>query len=298
MSRFKFSRLMVAAFWLLGGAFLAHAVSAAPSSAPSPQAGRLVSLGGAVTEIVHALGAGDRLIAVDSTSTYPEAVTRLDNVGYLRRMSAEPILALGPHMVLASDDAGPPAVLDQIRAAGTPVHMIPDEPGIAGLKDKIRAVGAALGREGAADALVRELAGALAPFPPQVNDRPQVLFFLSAGRGAPRAAGEGTSAAAMIRLAGGVNAASGFQGYKSLSAEEILRLQPDYLLVDAGSLARMGGRDAFLNRPAIRASAAAQAGRVVVMDALRLLGFGPRTPGAVRDLAAAIDTLPEREAAR
>ncbi|HWT61915.1 MAG TPA: ABC transporter substrate-binding protein, partial [Ochrobactrum sp.] len=61
---------------------------------------RLVSVGGAVTEIVYALGAGDRLVARDQTSTYPEEARKLVDVGYMRRLSLEGVLSVNPTGIL------------------------------------------------------------------------------------------------------------------------------------------------------------------------------------------------------
>ena len=72
----------------------------------------LVSIDGALTEIVYALGAEDRLVGVDSTSVYPEAVQSLPQVGYMRQLSAEGILSLQPDLVLATRDAGPEPVFE------------------------------------------------------------------------------------------------------------------------------------------------------------------------------------------
>ena len=66
---------------------LLAALLAAPALAAPPE--RVVSLGGAVTEIVVALGAQDRLVARDSTSEYPPSVTALPDVGYVRALSPE-----------------------------------------------------------------------------------------------------------------------------------------------------------------------------------------------------------------
>ena len=59
---------------------------------------RLLSIGGSVTEIVHALGQGDRLVARDTTSTYPPEVTDLPDVGYARALSPEGVLSVDPSL--------------------------------------------------------------------------------------------------------------------------------------------------------------------------------------------------------
>ncbi|RMF11444.1 MAG: hemin ABC transporter substrate-binding protein, partial [Alphaproteobacteria bacterium] len=171
---------------------------------------RVVSIGGAVTEIIYALGLSYRVVAVDSTSRYPVEVTSKPNVGYMRQLAAEPILALEPSLVLAVQDSGPPAVLDQLREAGLPVVLIPDVPSPLGVLDKIARVAAALGEPEKGRVLEARLKAeldALTAAVARVPRRPRVLFLLSVGSGgAPLAAGRNTSAAGIIELAGGINA--------------------------------------------------------------------------------------------
>jgi iron complex transport system substrate-binding protein len=115
-----------------------------------------------------------------------------------------------------------------------------------------------------------------------------VLFLLSIGDGAPLAAGLGTSAAGIIALAGGENAIDGFEGYKPLTPEAAATAAPDVLLVTTRTLEALGGPQAVLARPEIAATKAGRDGRLVALDGLLLLGFGPRTPEAIRALASAL----------
>ena len=67
--------------------------------------GRIIAIGGSITEIIYALGAEDKLVAVDSTSMYPaSALERHPDVGYMRALSAEPVLSVAPDVILAIDD--------------------------------------------------------------------------------------------------------------------------------------------------------------------------------------------------
>ncbi|MFW5679490.1 MAG: heme/hemin ABC transporter substrate-binding protein [Pseudomonadota bacterium] len=269
---------------VLAGALL---VAATPALASE----RLVSLGGDVTEIVFALGAGDRLVAVDGTSQYPATAEDLPDVGYLRRLAAEPIVALAPDLVLASAAAGPPVVLDQLAKAGIPVVTVPDEPDVAGVVAKIEAVGAALDLPSEAKRLANDVERRVAAVDEAlggVPDRPRVLFMLDIGRGAPLTGGRDTSAAAIIALAGGANAVDGFAGYKPLSQEAAIVAAPDVVLLPEATLQALGGPEALFERPELRSSPAAAAGRVVAMDGLLLLGFGPRLGEAVLTLARAL----------
>ena len=133
---------------------------------------RVLSLGGATTEIVYALGAGSSLIAADSTSTFPAAAAALPKLGYVRALSAEGMLSMAPDMVLAAPEAGPPAVLDQVTAAGLRVIHLPDGATEAGLLDRIRAVGASLNRPGPAAMLAADVQAKLARVQPPSPPRP------------------------------------------------------------------------------------------------------------------------------
>ncbi|MGM0561450.1 MAG: heme/hemin ABC transporter substrate-binding protein [Pseudomonadota bacterium] len=271
-----------------------------PASAQEPAPERVVSIGGAVTEIIHELGAKARLVAVDSTSLYPpEALERLPDVGYLRALSAEPILALKPDLVLALEEAGPPEALAHLRSAGVRVEIVPNDPTPAGVAEKTRVVGTALGLAEEADRLARHLESELTALEvalAKAEPRPRVLFLLSVGRGAPMAAGRETTADGIISLAGGRNAVRAFESFKPLSPEAALSAAPEVLLVTRSTLEALGGRESLLGRPEIAGTPVGDTGRLVVMDALLLLGFGPRTPQAVRELAAELQpnlALPE-----
>lgn len=271
---------------LLAGAAL---LAAPPLGAAAPA--RVLVLGGDLAEIAFALGAGGRVIATDDTAEWPPEAGALPKVGYLRRLSAEGILALAPDLVLACPDAGPPAVLDQLRAGGLDVRIGPGGRDYAAVAPKIAFVGAALGLApeaaalaGRTEAEMARVEAALAA----VDDAPAVVFLISVGRGAPMAAGAGTAADAMIRLAHGRNAVAGFDGYKPLSAEAAVGLAPDVVLLPDHAVDPAGGPEQALATAGLADTPAGRDGRVVVMDGLKLLGFGPRTPEAVAELARAL----------
>ncbi len=278
------------------------AALAAVAALPATAAERVVSVGGSITEIVYALGEQDRLVAVDSTSLYPEAATELPDVGYLRQLSAEPILSLEPTLVLAEPDAGPPAALNQLRAAGVEVMVAPEDTSPEGISAKIEAIAAALDAPEAGRALAERVAAEFATLARDreaLSGRPKVLFLLAVGNGAPLAGGADTSSDAVIALAGGVNAVEGFTGYKPLSPEAIVGAAPDFILVTERTLGLLGGREGLRALPGIAATPAGHAeGGIVAMDGLELLGFGPRAPAAARELMVALHpAAPQRSAA-
>lgn len=270
---------------------LAGAGHAAATACSGPEGMRLVSVGGALTEIVHALGAQDRLVGVDSTSVHPAAAMELPDVGYLRTLPAEGVLSLAPTLVIAEDDAGPAAALDQIRMTGTELVIVPDDHTIEGVATKIATVAGLLECTQEGEAMIADLrrgADALAAAVAGLESRPRVMFLLNIGQGAPMGGGAQTSADGIIALAGGTNALAAIEGFKPVSAEATIAARPDVILMARTSVESLGGREAVLALPQIALTQAGRNERLVVMDGLLLLGFGPRTVQAARELAEAL----------
>ncbi len=249
---------------------------------------RVISLGGAVTEMIYALGEQDRLAGVDVTSTVPAAVHRLPKVGYYRAVSAEGLLSLGPDMIIADPDAGPPEVLDQITAVGVCIRKVGHGGSAEAVYARATQIADALGVSAKGETLKAEL---MTKFEAATagNDegtKPRVMFLLSAQDGTPVAAGSDTDANAIIELAGGVNAITGFEGYKPLSSEVAASSGADYILMMEHVVESSGGKDKILELPQIKLTPAGNNGNLIAMDGLLLLGFGPRTPDAIQQLSA------------
>lgn len=252
---------------------------------------RIVAAGGDLTEIVYALGAADRLVGVDSTSNYPPEAVEKEQIGYVRAISAEGVLSLQPDLLLGAYDTAPVAALDQLRAAGLSIALAPSGHSIEGVAEKVRFVGEQLALEAEAEELARNIEAEMARVTAEVaqyGDHPRVLFLLAIREGAPMAGGEGSSAEVIIELAGGVNAANGFEGYKPMSREAILSGAPDVLLMMDTTAERLGGVDTVLDRPELATTPAGLNRNSVLMDGMLLLGFGPRTPEAVAELSRAL----------
>jgi iron complex transport system substrate-binding protein len=268
----------------------------APASA-APQ--RIVAIGGAMTEIVFALGEGARVVAVDTTSLYPwRAVAPLPKVGYLRQLSVEGILSTKPDLILADVDAGPEDVLDQLKNMGAPVAHFHAEHSVESVVPKIRFVGEALGHKAEAEAMVQGYSADLKTIETAVAalaKKPDVLFLIAVGPSGLRGAGDGTAAGEMITRAGGVNSFAGVNGYKPVSPEASLAANPEYLLMMKQTVEEIGGINAVAMLPALAKLDAAKEKRIVALDGNYMLNFGPRTAHAIRDLAAALHpeaTLP------
>lgn len=263
------------------------------SSLAAQAADRVLSIGGSVTEIIYALGAGDRLIARDTTSTYPEAANDLPDVGYIRALSPEGVLSVDPDLIISEAGAGPMETLEVLTRAEIPFVEVPDGFDGAGILAKVAAVGTALELEEEAADLAEGLSTRLDAVAAKTaslpeSERKRVLFILSTRGGRIMASGTHTAADGIIRMAGGINALSDFEGYKLMTDEAVSQAAPEVILMmDRGG--DHGAPDAeLLALPAIVTTPAAKTKSVVRMNGLYLLGFGPRTADAAMDLARAL----------
>lgn len=252
---------------------------------------RVVSIGGSITEIIYALGLDDRLVARDSTSIYPPEATELPDVGYMRQLSPEGVLSVEPDAILALEGSGPPETVEVLRQADIPFVTIPETFDRAGVVTKIREVGTALGAKEPAGTLAASIEAELLAAEQataDIADRKRVLFILSIQDGRILASGRGTAADGIIAMAGGVNAVTDYEGYKQLTNEALLAAAPDaILMMRRGGELDLENADLLANA-ALAASPAGREENIIRMDASYLLGFGPRTAAAVRDLAEAL----------
>jgi iron complex transport system substrate-binding protein len=271
---------------LMAGACIATPLQAADKQNPGAQ--RIVSIGGTVTEILYALGAEDRIVARDSTSSYPPEALKKVDIGYMRALSPEGILGQTPDLILSEDGAGPPDAVSILKASEIAVVTIDTPPQGDAIPKKIRDVGAAVGLSDKAEALAQKTAADLTVLASEVAklpaERKRVLFVLSLSGGRIMAGGKETEAAAIIEMAGGSNAAEGITGYKPLTDEAVIGAKPDVILLMQSGNHGVKPDDVFA-LPAFQSTPAASSKAIVQMDGLLLLGFGPRTPEAARSLA-------------
>jgi len=284
---------------LIGGGALALSAFGVRAQSRPPR--RVIVVGGALAEVVYALGAqhnpGMLLVGADTTCTYPAAARALPKVGYQRTLSAEGLLSLRPDLMLASSEAGPPAALAQVKQAGVEVLSFAERHDVDTARDKITGIAQALAMADAGRALQAQFErdwiqarAAVAASP--LAKRPQslrVLFVLNQAGNRALAAGQQTAADAMLNYAGARNALQGFNGYRPLSAEAVVAAAPDVILATDEGLAAAGGPASLLASPGFEATPAGQAKRVIALDTLFLLGFGPRLPAAVTELNQRLD---------
>ncbi len=252
-------------------------------------AARTVSIGGAITEILYALGLESRLVGVDTTSLYPAAALQdKPNVGYMRQVSAEGVLGLNPTLILAIQGAGPRETIDILETAKVPLVLVPDTFTEAGLIEKIKLVGHAMGVDARAACLSAAVGADLAQLGALragVTKPVRVMFVMSLQNGRALVAGRKTAAEEIIQLAGAANAIDDFDGYKVIGDEAIAAARPDVALsIERGKDSLQA--EAIYAHPGFALTPVAANKSFITMDGLYLLGFGPRTAAAARDLSA------------
>lgn len=271
--------------------FLLPSLAAGDLPEPFEDTSRLISIGGSLTEIVYELGREDALVGRDSTSMFPPEVNELPDVGYMRQLAPEGVLSVGPTSILMLEGSGPPEALEVLEKASVPIVVVPETFDRDGILRKIHFTGAALGEEEKADELAQKVAGnidAAQKLTADITEPKRVLFILSMQGGRVMASGTGTAANGIIDMAGGVNVIQEFKGFKQISDEVLTEARPDVILM----MSRGEELDAhaapdveIMANPALAATPAAMNGKIIRMDGSYLLGFGPRTGAAVKDLA-------------
>lgn len=255
---------------------------------------RIVAVGGSVTEVVFALGEKDRLVARDSTSTYPQEAIDLPDVGYIRALSPEGVMSVDPDLILMLEGSGPQEAVDVLKSSGIAIADVPEGFTAESIVAKVRAIGAALGVPDKAEKLSvqleRDLEAAQVDAASRASDL-RVLFILSNRGGRILASGADTAADGIIELAGGTNAILDFSGYKQLSDEAILSAAPDVVLMMDRGGNHGAGADELFAHPALGQTPAGKSGNLIRMGGQYLLGFGPRTADAIRDLSAELSSI-------
>ncbi|RTL52865.1 MAG: hemin ABC transporter substrate-binding protein [Bradyrhizobiaceae bacterium] len=255
-------------------------------SVDNPQ--RIVSIGGAVTEILYALGLQDRIVGVDTTSLYPQsALSEKPNVGYMRQLSPEGVLGLDPKLILAIEGSGPKETLDVLENAKVPLVTVPESYSAEGLVQKISVVAHAMDVEARGACLSKAVSADLASLTDlraRIDKPVRVMFVMSFLNGRAMVAGRKTAADAIIGLSGGINAVGDFEGYKPVNDEAIVAAKPDVILTMQRGREDLDANTVFGN-PAFALTPAAASKSFIAMDGLYLLGFGPRTASAAHDLA-------------
>lgn len=251
---------------------------------------RIVSLNGSTTEILFALGVGDKVVGCDASSSYPKGVKeKLPSVGYQYGLNAEGILSLNPTLVIGREDVRPPQVVQQLRMAGVTVLSLKEPRNFEAAKQRLLTIGKAVDREKKAKALTDALDADIKKLETKLasrKDEPKqkTLFLYLRGTQTTLVLGTDTAPGAMFDIVGAENAAGNIKGSKPMTAEAVIAAQPDVYVLFTTGLESIGGVDGLLKLPGLAHTPAGKNRRVVTLDGQYLSGFGPRSGRAALDL--------------
>ncbi len=253
-----------------------------------------VDLYGTLAEIVFSLGLGDSVVGRDTSTGFPEAEHLPVVTPGAHDLNAEAILELNPSVVLTDASIGPTEVQLQLRDAGIPVIFFDDARSLDTIPTHIRAVAGALGVPDAGEQLVErtyaEITAAL-DAAPAAEEAPAIAFLYLRGGMVQLLGGPGSGADSLIRAIGArdVGTEAGLERpFTQISAETIISVHPDVLLLMSAGLDSVNGPEGLSLVPGLAQTEAVQDGRVVDMDDAVLLSFGPRTGRVVAALAEAV----------
>ena len=251
---------------------------------------RIVSLNGSTTEILFALGIGNKVVGCDASSSYPKGIKeKLPSVGYQYGLNAEGILSLNPTLVIGREDVRPPQVVQQLRMAGVTVLSLKEPRNFEAAKQRLLTIGKAVDREKKAKALTDALDADIKQLETKLasrKDEPKLkaLFLYLRGTQTTLVFGTDTAPGAMFDIVGAENAAGNIKGNKPMTAEAVIAAQPDVYVLFTTGLESIGGVDGLLKLPGLAHTPAGKNRRVVTLDGQYLSGFGPRSGRAALDL--------------
>lgn len=245
---------------------------------------RIVIAGGSLTEIVFALGAGDDVVGVDKTSSYPEKVKQLPQIGYWKLLNIEGVLSLKPTLFITLNDVEPDNVIEKVSESKVDVLALQRVPGtIELLYENIGKIASKLNKQKEGELLINRIKTNLANIQTKIATHPQktkVLSLMSMG-GTNSVAGKNTTIGALIAIAGGENLAK-HNSFKSYTAESIIAINPEVIILNKYSIDQLGGLDKIATIPGITETAAFKNNRITIIDDSYLFGIGPRVDEAAK----------------
>lgn len=260
---------------------------------------RYVVISPIYNEIIWALGAQDRVVGVDLSTTYPPDVKKVQTVGYHRALSAEGILSLHPTAIIHDGNIGPPNVVQQLQSLNIPMKTFTAKnDSFDNTRALIREMGAYFHKENRAAELCNTLdaqrTAALGKVK-QYPDHPRVAVihfgrasnvYLVVGKGG---GGDGGGASSMIELAGGQMAIDNKGMQRMESPEIVAQANPDVILITDFGYDRLGGSiDQIKALPGVATSNAARDNRIFRIEENVLMYFGPRSGENIEKVAALI----------
>ncbi|WOX55299.1 cobalamin-binding protein [Methanoculleus palmolei] len=249
---------------------------------------RIVSLAPSNTEILYALGLGDRIVGVADYSNYPPEASDKPTVGGYSSVNLERVVAAEPDLVVAAL-GNTEEVIDRLRGLGMTVLYLDPQTIDDVLKD-IELVGAATGQEEQASALALDLQNRTRAVTDKTGDlaeKPSVAHVV--WHDPIWVSGRGTFQDEVITMAGGTNAFGSVDEWSIVGLEEFIATDPEYIIVSSGTGMTEEEQNViynyFINESRMQNLEAVRNNHVYVIDADIISRGGPRIVDALEEVA-------------
>lgn len=244
---------------------------------------RVVSLAPNLTEVVFALGAGEKLVGVTSYCDYPEAARKITKVGDTIQPNIEAIVALHPQVVLVSTSSQLEAFVQKMREQNIAVYVT-DPHDLEGIFRTIANVGDLLGLKENADRELAKLRARVGAVETKISSQPPISVFFQLSREPLYTIGKDAYVTDLIRRAGGVSVTRELPGaFPTYSAEAALAARPEAIVMTSGD--SMGGKINSRVAESLLRSPAVLNGRVYEINGDLLSRPGPRAVDGVEQMA-------------
>jgi iron complex transport system substrate-binding protein len=251
---------------------------------------RIVSLSGALTEIVFSLGEGENIVATDVTSTFPEQAAQLPKVGHNRNISIEGVLAQQPTVILGFKGEVDEQIKSQFLSANVRVVLFEREFSVDGVKKLIDAVNDSLQIGAKTNELKHGIDQSLSQVEALEKNK-RVLFIYARGAGTLMVAGQNTPVHEVIQLAGAENTAGKMDGFKPLTPEALAATNPEVLVLFESGARSLSGWEGLMKIPGMDQTIAGKNQNMITMDGQFLAGFTDRVGEAALKLNQEIRNL-------
>jgi iron complex transport system substrate-binding protein len=246
---------------------------------------RVVSLAPNLTEIVFAVGAGDRLVGRTSYCDFPAEAKAVTEVGDTLHPSLERIISLRPQLVLISTASQLEVFTQQLQSQNIAV-FVTDPHDLDDVFKSITQIGTILDQTGQADTLVQKLRERTRAVEDAVKDKPPVRVFYQLSAEPLYTAGHDSFVTDLMRRAGAISVTADVPGaWPKYSNESALAARPEAIILPTGG--SMGAGNSTLTE-ALRQSPAALQGRVYKINDDHLVRPGPRAVDGLEAMARAL----------
>jgi iron complex transport system substrate-binding protein len=243
---------------------------------------RIVSTAPSNTEILFALGLGERVIGVTEYCDYPEEAKEKEKIGGFSTVDIEMTAALNPDLILASEKTGIENI-EKLEELGMTVVVLQPE-NVDGVLHDIRLVGKITGEEARAEELAGDMENRIKNVQENTKglEKPEVFYVV--WHDPMMSAGSGTFISDLIDMAGGTNIAHDMEGYKAMSLEVVVERDPDIIITPTG----MGEQpiyDFVVAEERLFDVSAVKNGRVHTIDQNIVNRAGPRIVDGLEEIA-------------